>query len=166
MSGNTKTLRFFLTAAGALLCSSAIAQAGSAVALSEGQLDHITAGSAIVASTADAQATGLKTYATTLSSSILGTNQSVENGFGSEGGNTSGVAVAWGLNPFGNKGGNGLTVTGDPAPAPSSSTNVTTGGAAQGNYTQTISGGTTNTALGQTIQIGFTSVYGVFVPGW
>jgi hypothetical protein len=157
VAASTKTLIFFSAAAGVLLCMSTIADAGGPVSLTDSQLEHVTAGSAIVFSTADAQATGLKTSATTLSNSILGTNPSVEDGFGSEGGVSSGVAVASGLNPFGNKSG---------APAPTMSTNVTTGGTAQGNFTQGFSVGTTNTGLGQTIQIGFTSVYGAFIPGW
>jgi hypothetical protein len=145
-----------LTAAGALLWASADALAGGKVALSDAQLDHVTSGSALVFSSADAAATGLSPMANTLSSSILGTNQGVEDGFGSVGGVASGVAVAWGLNPLGNQNG---------AAPPTSSTNVTTGGVAQGNFTLTISGGGTSSALGQTIQVGTTSVYGVFVPG-
>ncbi|HJU19090.1 MAG TPA: hypothetical protein VJ770_21755 [Stellaceae bacterium] len=145
-----------LAAAGALLWASAGAYAGAPVALTDHQLDHVTAGSAIVFSNADAQATGLNVSATTLSNSILGTNQGVENGFGSEGGVGSSVAVAWGLNPLGNSGG---------APPPSSSTSATSGGAAQGNFTLSIGGSGTSSALGQTIQISTTAVYGAFVPG-
>jgi len=152
----TRTLSLTLTAAGALWWASAGAYAGGKVALTDGQLDRVTSGSAIVFSSVDAQATGLAASASTLSSSILGTNQGVEEGFGSVGGETSGTAVAWGLNPLGN--GNG-------APTPTSSTNVTTGGAAQGNFTLTIGGSGMSSALGQTIQVGTTSVYGVFVPG-
>jgi hypothetical protein len=165
VAANTKKLSFSLAVAIGLLYAPAIAQAGGPIALSDGQLDHLTAGSALVSSTADAQATGLKAYANTLSNSALGSNASVENGFGSQGGNTSGVAVAWGLNPLGNSNGNGMTANGAPAPPPTSSTDVTNSGAAQGNFTLTIAGGGTSSALGQTIQVGFRSVYGVFVPG-
>jgi hypothetical protein len=154
---NTKTLTFFASAlVGTLLYTSVAAHAGGPIPLTDGQLDRLTAGSAIVFSNVDAQAIGLKAYSSTLSNSILGTNPSVENGFGSEGGTTSGVAVAWGLNPLGNSAG---------APPPASSTNVTTGGGAQGNFTLMIAGGGTSSALGQTIQVGVMSVYGVFVPG-
>ena len=156
MVANRKMAFFSLFAASALLHAPNIAQAGGAIALSDGQLERVTAGSAIVFSTADAAATGLKAYGNTLSSSIVGSNASVEDGFGSESGNTSGVAVAWGLNPLGDRAG---------APPPSSSTDVTTGGAAQGNFTMNISAGGTSSALGQTIQVGIRSVYGVFVPG-
>jgi hypothetical protein len=152
-------------AAASLVALAPGAYAGGAVALTDGQLDHVSAGSAIVSSSADAAATGLKAYANTLSNSALGTNKSVEDGFGSEGGVSSGVAVAWGLNPLGNSNGNGLTTNGTPAPPPTSNTAVTTGGVAQGNFTLTISGAMTSSALGQTIQVGTTSVYGVFVPG-
>jgi hypothetical protein len=156
MPGSTKTLTFLWLAAGVLLCTSALAYAGGPIALQDSQLERITAGSALVSSSADAQATGLKAFSSTLSGSILGTNQGVENGFGSEGGVTSGAAVAWGLNPLGNSTG---------AAPPTSSTNVTTAGVAQGNFTLTIGGGGTSSALGQTIQVGTMSVFGVFVPG-
>jgi len=155
--GNTCTLGFSLIAVAALLCLSTNAQAGGPIALTDGQLDNLRAGSAIVFSTADSQATGLKAFGNTSSSSAIGSNPSVENGFGSEGGNTSGVAVAWGLNPFGNS---------SPGAQPTSSTtDVQTGGAAQGNFTMNIATGGTSSALGQTIQVGIRTVYGVFVPG-
>jgi len=149
MAAYRKTLTLSLVAAGATLCGLASANAGKAVALSDGQLDNVTAGSAIVFSNAGAQATGLITMAGTASNSALGSNASVEDGFGSEGGVTVGSAVAYGSN------GGGAT----------SSTNVATGGAAQGNFVLNISGGGKVTAGPLTIQAGFTSVYGVFVPG-
>jgi hypothetical protein len=126
-----------------------IARAGSAVPLADAQLDQVTAGSAVVGSAASAQATGLITIANTASNSLIGSNQSVEDGFGSYGGVTVGTAVAYGSN-----GGNA-----------SSNTSVTTGGAAQGNFVLNMSGGGKATAGPLTIQAGFTSVYGVFVPG-
>jgi hypothetical protein len=151
-----KMLTVALAGAGVWIGVAAGADAGSPVPLTDHQLDHVTAGSAIVTSSADAAATGLNVMASTLANSILGTNQGVEDGFGSEGGVGSSVAVAWGLNPLGNSNG---------APPATSSTNATSGGAAQGNYTLTIGGGATSSALGQTIQVSTTSVYGVFVPG-
>jgi hypothetical protein len=129
------------------------------VPLTDGQLDLVSAGSALVTSSADAQATGLNVTATTTSGSILGTNQGVEPGFGSVGGLASGTAVAWGLNPLGNSNG------APPPPPPTSSTNVTTAGVAQGNFTLTIGGNATSSALGLTIQVGTTSVYGAAIPG-
>src|SRR5487761_1863213 len=82
MGGKVRTSSLTLAAAGVLLCASSTAHAGGAVALTDGQLDHVTAGSAIVSSSAIAQATGLITIATTGSNSALGSNASVENGFG------------------------------------------------------------------------------------
>ena len=154
MAGKKRTLSLTLAAAGMLLCASASARARGPVALTDGQLDHVTSGSAIVLSTAAAQATGLITIATTGSNSALGSNASVEDGFGSEGGVTVGTAVAFGTNSG---------RMGDPPV--SSSTNVTTGGSAQGNFVLIMSGGGTVTTGNVTIQAGFTSVYGVFVPG-
>ncbi|MGA8548798.1 MAG: hypothetical protein WB678_01045 [Stellaceae bacterium] len=154
MGGKARTLSLTLAAVGTLICASATADAGGAVALTDGQLDHVTAGSAIVSSSAIAQATGLITIATTGSNSALGSNASVEDGFGSEGGVTVGTAVAYGTNSG---------APGDP-PA-SSSTDVSTGGVAQGNFTLTLSGGGKVSAGNMTIQAGFTSVYGVFIPG-
>lgn len=160
MRRDIKSLTKTLVGAGALLAISiaplANARAAGPVPLTDGELDHVSAGSALVTSSVDAQATGLNVMATTVSNSILGTNQGVEPGFGSVGGIASGSAVAWGLNPLGNS--NGL-------PPPTSSTNVTTAGVAQGNFNVTIGGNATSSALGQTIQVGTTSVYGVFIPG-
>lgn len=160
MRTKIKTLTKTLVGAGALLvisiAPSANARAAGPVPLTDGELDHVSAGSALVTSSADAQATGLNVMASTTSNSILGTNQGVEPGFGSVGGVASGTAVAWGLNPLGNSNG---------APPPTSSTNVTTTGVAQGNFTLTIGGNATSSALGQTIQVGTTSVYGVLIPG-
>jgi hypothetical protein len=59
-------------------------------------------------------------------------------------------------------GSNGAAKGGPPA---TSSTSVTTGGVPEGNFTMTISANKTSSALGLTIQGGFTFVYGVFVPG-
>ena len=42
---------------------------------------------------------------------------------------------------------------------------VSTGGVAQGNFPLTLSGGGKVSAGNMTIQAGFTSVYGVFIPG-
>jgi len=149
MSRYTKTLTSALVTASVALGGLAGANAGTAVPLSDRQLDNVTAGSAITFGSAVAQATGLITMAGTASNSAIGSTASVEDGFGSEGGVTVGSAVAYGSN------GGGAT----------SSTDVQTGGAAQGNFVLNMSGGGKVTAGPLTIQAGFTSVYGVFVPG-
>lgn len=154
MAKKAKTLTVALAGAGAWLFVAATANAGGPVSLTDSQLDHVTAGSALVFSNTAAQATGLITVANTGSGSALGTNGSVEAGFGSNGGLTVGDAVAYGTNG---------AATGYP-PA-TSNTAVTTGGSAQGNFVLDFAGGGTVTAGPLTIQAGFTSVYGVFVPG-
>lgn len=153
MSENTSKL-WHSSAAVVLLLSSASAHAGSPTSLTDRQLDGVTAGGALVFSTADAQAAGLITMASAGANSVFGSNQGVENGFGSESGIASGTAVSLASNGAA-KG----------APPPASATNVTTGGVPEGNYTMVISANRTSSALGLTVQGGFTFVYGVFVPG-
>ena len=144
-----------LTAATLLLVSLTSAQAGGPVPLSDRQLDQATAGGVFVFSNADAQAlAAYRTMATTGSNTIAGTNEGVQQGFQSEGGLASGVAVSYGTN--------GASKNSAP---PTSDTSVTTGGVADGNFTLPISGGGKVSALGLTIQSSFTSVYGVWVPG-
>jgi hypothetical protein len=150
----TKTLTFSLAVLGGLLCVSAIANAGGPVALSDGQLDRVTSGGALVFSTADAQATGLIVQASSGANSAFGSNTGVQDGFGSESGVASGTAVSLGSN--------GQAKGSPPA---TSSTAVTTGGAPEGNFTMMFTANRTSSALGLTIQGGFTFVYGVFVPG-
>jgi len=150
---DTKKLIFPL-AAGTLLCVSGLANAGGPVALTDGQLDRATAGGALVFSTADAQATGLILQASSGANSAFGSNAGVQDGFGSEAGVASGTAVSLGSN--------GQAKSGPPA---TSSTAVTTGGVPEGNYTMTFTANRTSSALGLTVQGGFTFVYGVFIPG-
>jgi hypothetical protein len=138
----------------ALLFATATAHAGAPKLLTDGQLDGVTAGGALVFSTADAQAAGLITMASTGANSVIGSNPGVELGFGSESGIASGTAVSLASNGAA-KG----------APPATSGTNVTTGGAPEGNLTMVISANRTSSALGLTIQGGFTFVYGVFIPG-
>jgi hypothetical protein len=137
-----------LATIGVVLFGPANASAGPPVSLSDRQLDGVTAGSALVDGVATAQATGLITIAGTQSNSAIGSNQSVEEGFGSYGGVTVGSANAFGLN--GNAG---------------SSTDVATDGAAQGNVVLNMSSGGKFTSGSFTYQAGYTAVYGVFVPG-
>jgi hypothetical protein len=151
---NIKKLIFPLAAVTALLCVSANADAGGPVALTDGQLDRVTASGALVFSTADAQAAGLIVQASSGANSAFGSNQGVQDGFGSESGLATGTAVSLATNGAA-KGG----------PAATSSTSVTTGGFPEGNYTMTITANRTSSALGLTIQGGFTFVYGVFIPG-
>lgn len=165
MSRKTKMFSMTAPAAGALLCLAGSAFAGGAVPLTDHQLDQVSAGAFIVDSTADALATGLKAYSNTSTNSIVGSSTSPVNGSGSEQGETSGVAVAWGLNPLGNSNGNGMTPNGTPAPPPTSMTSVTTGGTTEGNYSMVIGGAGTSSALGQTIQVGTLSVYNAVIPG-
>ena len=125
------------------------------IQLRDNQMDSVTAGGISVISSADAGAlASYRTMASAAVNTIVGTNPGVAPGFQSEGGLASGVAVGFGTNG-GNNG----------APAPVLTTNVVTGGTADGNYKVTIMGGGTVSALGMTIQIGFTSVYGVWIPG-
>jgi hypothetical protein len=154
LSASTAKLWRSSAAAGALLFATAGAHAGALKQLTDGQLDGVTAGGALVFSTADAQAAGLITMASAGANSVFGSNQGVEDGFGSESGIASGTAVSLATNGAA-KG----------APAPTSVTNVATGGAPEGNFTMVISANRTSSALGLTIQGGFTFVYGVFVPG-
>jgi len=149
----TKKLIFSLAGIGGMLCGSAIAYAGGAIPLGDSQLDRVTASGALVFSTADAQATGLIVQASSGANSAFGSNTGVQDGFGSEAGLASGTAVALGSSG---------QAKGGPA---TSSTSVTTGGVPEGNYTMTITANRTSSALGLTIQGGFTFVYGVFVPG-
>ena len=152
MTAKTKRLILPLTAASALVCVSLAANAGGPVALTDGQLDRVTSGGSLVFSTADAAALGTITQASTNAGSAFGSNNGVQDGFGSEAGLATGEAVSLGTAPRG----------GTPT---SSNTAVTTGGAPEGNYTMTITANKTSSALGLTIQGGFTFVYGVFVPG-
>jgi hypothetical protein len=150
VTAKTKRLILPLAAASALLCVS-VANAGGPVALTDGQLDRVTSGGSLVFSTADAAALGTITQASTNAGSAFGSNNGVQDGFGSEAGLATGEAVSLGTAPRGG--------------GASSSTAVTTGGAPEGNYTMTITANKTSSALGLTIQGGFTFVYGVFVPG-
>ena len=154
MRAITKGLTFSFAAVSAVLCVSPIANAGGPISLSEKQLDRVTASGALVFSTADAQATGLITQASAGANSVFGSNAGVQDGFGSEAGLSSGTAVSLGSNGQA-KG----------APPATSNTSVTTGGVPEGNFTMTFTANKTSSALGLTIQGGFTFVYGVFIPG-
>jgi hypothetical protein len=152
---NIRTRTLILTAIGALLCTWTTSRADALSRLSDRQLDGVTSGGIFVFSSADADAlAAYRTMAMAAANTIAGTNAGVQEGFSSEGGLATGHAVGFGLN--------GADPTAPPA---TSNTTVTTGGVASGNYQLTISGGGTTSALGLTIQVGMTSVYGVWVPG-
>jgi hypothetical protein len=149
VSGITKTLTFAALLTSAALGVSPMVYAGGPAALSDSELDRVTAGDVNVFGNATSQATGTFVIANSGSNSIVGSTNGVEDGFGSSGGIGTGTAVAH------TNGANGGT----------SNTTVNTGGNAAGNFTLSIAGGGTATAAGTTIQSGFTASYGVFIPG-
>jgi len=141
-------------ASGVLLVLSTTAHGGSPTQLNDRQLDGITAGAFVVFSAADGQSTGLITMGSSNANSVVGSNPSVVNGFGSEGGIATGEATSFGTD------GNSTS-----APPATSATSVVTGGTPEGNYNIVISANRTSTAGGLTIQGGFTSVYNAVIPG-
>lgn len=145
-----------LAAATGILSSSLAARAGGPIALTDGQLDRVTAGGATVVSSADAQGLGVFTTATTTGNSFVsqGVSQVPGNpGLGTSMGFAVGTAVGVGTN---------LGVQGA-APA-SSGTAVTTAGVADGNF---VLNATNNYAVqgagGVSYQIGYTVVYGAWI---
>ncbi len=126
-------------------------------ALTDGQLDFVTAGNAAsVASSTNAAAAGALALTGTTSGSIVALEASPYPGnpdLGPVGAATDGTAVAVGTN---------VGLTGEPPT--NASTNVTTAGVANGNQVinstvnQTVQG-----AGGVTFQAGWTFVYGAFV---
>ena len=161
MAESTKRLPAALAASMMLFISGAVNAAGP-IALSDAQLDGVTAGDGVlVFGNANSQATGLIVQSGANTSTVYGQTGGVEQGFGSTGGIAVGTAVAF---TAGQATPAGCTAVPSSCPS-SSSTNVTTGGTTAGNFTQTFTGGGTATAGGLTIQIGYTAVYGVFIPG-
>jgi hypothetical protein len=134
----------------------AAAAIAAPAALTDRQLDGVTAGGAIVASTTDAAAMGAFSLTGTTSNSIVVHEPSPfpgNPGLGPAGGVTDGTALAVG---------NNVTVPGQPAPT--TATNVMTAGAADGNLVINSSvNHTTQGAGGVTFQAGWTFVYGAFV---
>jgi hypothetical protein len=147
-----------LATASALLCLSTIARADGPLTLTDRQLDRVTAGGAIVFGTADAGASGIMPpLAQTNVTTIVGSSPGPVTPETAYAGLASGTAVSFGSN--------GLPSTPAPYGPATSNTSVGTAGGADGNYTLTISGAGTSSALGLTIQVGTTYVYGAFVPG-
>jgi hypothetical protein len=150
-----KALTLSVAATGVLLCLANIADAGGPIALTDGQLDRITGGSITVASGSSATSQALWTSTQTNTSTIVASEPGRVPGAETQGGLASGTAASYGTN-FANT----------TAPPPSQSTNVTTGGTVGGNLVITTSNNTTLSALGLTIQTGFTSVYGAVELGF
>ena len=138
-----------VVAIGALLYLANLAEAAGPIALTDVQLDRVTGSGVTVASSAAATSQALWT------STQTNTNTIVAGVPGAQGGLASGIAVSYGTN-FANAN----------APPPSQNTNVTTDGTVGGNLMVTMGNNTTLSALGLTIQTGFTSVYGAVVLGF
>lgn len=138
-----------------LLAVPCVTWAGSPVALSDAQLDHITAGGANVSSSADAQAAGVLSLTGTYVNSIVAGGQSPypqQPAFSTSAGASDGTAVSVGSN-----------LSQQNAPPASSGTSVTTGGSAQGNQVINHTFNYTAHGVGRvTFQTGWTFVYG----GW
>jgi hypothetical protein len=144
-----------LAAAATLLSSGLTAQAGGPLALTDRQMDRVTAGGATVGSSADAYGLGVFATATTTGNTFVTQGASPvpgNPGLGTSMGVAVGSAVGVGTN---------LGVSG--AAPPSSGTSVTTSGTADGNF---VINSTSNYVLqgagGVTYQLGYTVVYG----GW
>jgi hypothetical protein len=130
-----------------------IAHAGSATPLTDTQLDRVTAGTVGLATQALAHATGKYTTTYTTTSTAVAQDPSIVPGFGAQGGNTSGVAVAY-------------TLPGSSSGPGTQDTAVSSQGGVTGNYIMGGTHGGTVTAAGMTITVQFTSVYGAWVPGF
>jgi hypothetical protein len=139
-----------------VLSTSPAARAGGGRALSDAQLDRVTAAEAVVISSANGAANGVLAMTQTATNSIAVGGLAPfkgQPGLTDDVGATDGTATAVGTN---------LAVQGDP-PA-SSTTSVTTGGSAVGNqvvnstYNQTF-----HDAGGVTFQAGWTFVSGSWV---
>jgi long-subunit fatty acid transport protein len=156
MHALTRTSAAGAMAAGLLFVSSLSALAGNPAALTDRQLDRVTAGGGTVLGSADAQASGALSLAGTNTQSLLVSGPSPYPGQPEYGG-TAVLAQ-----------GNATTIANNAfvpnLPPASSSTNVTTAGVADGNLVLKweknfiIQGGG-----GVTAQYGFTIVYGAWV---
>ena len=145
-----------VAAAGTVFCGAITALAGSPLVLTNDQLDHVTAGEAVVASSVDAQAVGALALTSTTSNSLVAGGVAPykgQPGLTDDTGATDGTAVAVGANV-------GLPNQ----PPPSSSTAVTTAGSATGNMVITSTfNQTSHGAGGVTLQTGWTFVSGAWV---
>lgn len=139
-----------------VLAASPVARAGGPVSLSDGQLDRVTAGEAIVVSSVNGTANGVLALTQTTSNSMVAGGLAPfkgQPGLTDDAGAADGAVTAVGTN---------LAANGEPSAA--SGTSVTTGGSAVGNlvvnstYNQTVHG-----AGGVTFQAGWTFVSGAWV---
>jgi hypothetical protein len=151
-----RVLVSLLIGAGPSVLAPDVSWAGHPVQLTDGQMDHVTAGGAIVISSADAQAAGVFNLANTTSNSFVAGGVSPypgQPGLSTNAGAADGTALAVGTN---------LGVQGEPPT--SSGTNVSTAGAAEGNQviTSTVNQ-TVHGVGGVTFQAGWTVVYGAWV---
>jgi len=139
-----------------MLCSSITALADGPMVLTNGQLDRITAGAAIVTSSTDAQAAGVLALASVASNSVVAGGTAPfksQPGLTNSAGAADGTAVAVGTN-LGQQN----------QPPPSSGTSVTTAGAAEGNLVITATvNHTFQGAGGVTAQVGWIFVAGAWV---
>jgi len=142
-----------MTSVGLALCGASGALAAPS-ALSDRQLDAVTAGGVAVVVSADAGAVGNMTLGgTTTTATAIGGASPDQPGLTSGAGLADGVAIAVGTN-FGLPGG-----------PPSTSTSVQTDGAATGNM---VIKSTVNSTMhgpgGVTMTVGWTYVFGMWMP--
>jgi len=134
----------------------ASATAGGPTTLTDQQLDRVTAGGAIVVAITDAQAAGALTLTSTTANSVIFPSPSPypgQPGLAPTGAAADGTSLAVGTN---------LGLQGEPPP--SSTTAVSTAGAASGNLVvNTTINHTVTGAGGVTFQAGWTFVYGAWV---
>jgi len=132
-----------------LLCVSAIAHAAGPVALTDGQLDGVTAAQGGPFAEANAAAFGAGLF-TTGNTQTTATTGVADSPFGGSNALATGVAVGIGMN--------GVT------PGTSGAA-VTTSTEAQGNFVVNLSYNQTIYGIGTTIQVGVSSSVGDLVPG-
>jgi hypothetical protein len=152
MISTTRTA-LFLVGGLAWLCASTVAHAGGPVALSDGQLDGVTAaqGGPFAGAAAAATGLGLTTFGGTQTTAITGIGSpGNDSPFG--GSNATAVASAYG------GGMNGPT-------AGSGTANAATYTEAPGNVGVTIGWSYTVYGIGTTLQTSVSSSTGLFVPG-
>jgi hypothetical protein len=143
-----------LAAAVLSLVIPSVTWAGNPKELTNNQLDRVTAGGAVVSSSADSQASGVLSLTATGGNSLVTSSPlfAQQPGFNASAGAVDGTALAVGSN---------LAVQGKPPP--SSSTSVTTGGSADGNLvTSSAFNHTTQGAGGVTFQAGWAFVNGTW----
>lgn len=153
MKARRRMIFVALASAGLAIGGAASAATGPAH-LTDAQLDSVTAGGVSVGSSADAAGVGAFTLGGTATNAIaVGGATPEQPGQVSGAGIADGVAVAVGTN-FGFGG----------APPAGTSTNVQTGGTADGNITHTTNLNVTiQSAGGVRVQLGWTYVFGGFV---